>query len=63
MYKRNRAQSLVTDMDSIADADARAGCERRALKCGRRLMLEAGTLSIEDVVAVAQEIRAQTAGA
>ncbi|KAG2453953.1 hypothetical protein HYH02_002156 [Chlamydomonas schloesseri] len=30
----------VADMDSIEDADARAACERRALRFGRRLLVE-----------------------
>jgi len=45
-------------MSPSPDADTRAECERRVLKCGRRLMLEAGGLSIEAVVAMAEEIRA-----
>ena len=57
MTRRIVGIAHVADMDSIADADVRAACERRALKCGRRLMLEAGALSVEDVVAMADELR------
>ena len=58
MTRRIVGIAHVADMDSIQDADKRAACERRALKCGRRLMLEAGSLSIEDVVAAAEALRA-----
>jgi hypothetical protein len=40
------------------NADTRAACERRVLACGRRLALEAGALSAEDVVALAKQLRA-----
>ena len=48
----------VADLDTIPNAEQRAKCERRVLKCGRRLMLEAGGLNIEAVVAMAEELRA-----
>lgn len=57
MTRRIVGIAHVADMDSIADPDVRAVCERRALRCGRRLMLEAGALSVEDVVAMAEQLR------
>ena len=48
----------MADLESIKDQDARAKCERRALACGRRFMLEAKGLSIEAAVAMAEELRA-----
>ena len=52
--------SLITDVvvESIADPDVRSKCELAALACGRRLILEADELSIDDVVAAAQSLRA-----
>lgn len=58
MTRRIVGIAHVADLDSIADEEKRAACELRALKCGRRLMLEAAKLSIEDVLAIAGELRA-----
>jgi hypothetical protein len=37
----------------------RAKCELAALACGRRLILEADELSIDDVAAAAESLRAK----
>jgi 5-methylthioribose kinase len=58
MTRRVVGIAHVADLESIKDQDARAHCERRALACGRRFMLEAGSLSIEDAVAMAEGLRA-----
>ena len=58
MTRRVVGIAHVADLESIKDQDARARCERRALACGRRFMLEAKELSIEDAVAMAEELRA-----
>jgi 5-methylthioribose kinase len=49
----------VADLESIADPDVRAKCELAALACGRRLILEADELSIDDVAAAAESLRAK----
>jgi len=48
----------VADLESITDQDVKAQCERAALKCGRRLIMEAFKLSIQDVKNVAESLRA-----
>ncbi|GLC47857.1 hypothetical protein PLESTB_000033000 [Pleodorina starrii] len=51
----------VADMDSISDADVRATCERRALRFGRRLLVEGsrgGLASIETLAEAAAAARA-----
>jgi len=58
MTRRIVGIAHVADLESIKDQDARAKCERRALACGRRFMLEAKGLSIEAAVAMAEELRA-----
>jgi 5-methylthioribose kinase len=58
MTRRIVGIAHVADLDTIPNAEQRAKCERRVLKCGRRLMLEAGGLNIEAVVAMAEELRA-----
>ena len=59
MTRRIVGIAHVADLESIEDADRRAACESAALACGRRLMLEAGGLSMEDVAAMAEELRAK----
>ena len=59
MTRRIVGIAHVADLESIEDADRRAACEPAALACGRRLMLEAGGLSMEDVAAMAEELRAK----
>ena len=42
MTRRIVGIAHVADLDSIGDADARARCETNALRCARRMILEAG---------------------
>ena len=58
MTRRVVGIAHVADLESIADPDVRSKCELAALACGRRLILEADELSIDDVVAAAQSLRA-----
>ena len=57
MTRRIVGIAHVADLDSIGDADARARCETNALRCARRMILEAGSLSVDDVCAMAKELR------
>jgi 5-methylthioribose kinase len=59
MTRRVVGIAHVADLESIEDPDIRAKCELAALACGRRLILEAGTLSIEDVKDIAESLRAK----
>ena len=58
MTRRIVGIAHVADMESIEDPDVRAKCELAALACARRLILEADELSIDDVAAVAESLRA-----
>jgi 5-methylthioribose kinase len=51
--------SHVADMDGIQDPDLRAGCERRALGMGRRLLVQGarGTGDVAALVAAAAAAR------
>ena len=56
MIRRVVGIAHVEDLDSIPDPDVRAGCERRALHFGRRLLVEgAKAASIEAVVTKVDE--------
>mgnify|MGYP001807714491 CR=1 FL=1 len=59
MIRRLVGIAHVADMDSIADADTRAACERRALHFGRRMLVEAaaGFTSIEALAEAAVAAR------
>ncbi len=58
MMRRIVGVAHVADFTSIADADLRAKCERRALHFGRRLLVDAVRfLSIQDVIAGAEAAR------
>jgi 5-methylthioribose kinase len=59
MTRRVVGIAHVADLESIADPDVRAKCELAALACGRRLILEADELSIDDVAAAAESLRAK----
>ena len=59
MTRRVVGIAHVADLESIADPDVRAKCELAALACGRRLILEAYELSIDDVAAAAESLRAK----
>ena len=51
MVRRIVGVAHVQDMDCIEDEEARAACERKALKFGRRLLVGRGGFeSIEEVV-------------
>jgi len=58
MTRRIVGIAHVADLESIGDPDVRAKCELAALACARRLILEADELSIDDVAAVAESLRA-----
>jgi hypothetical protein len=59
MTRRVVGIAHVADLEAITDPDVKAVCERAALRCARRLVLEADKLtSIEDVTAVAESSRA-----
>jgi 5-methylthioribose kinase len=58
MTRRIVGIAHVADLESIEDPDVRAKCELAALACARRLILEADELSIDDVAAVAESLRA-----
>jgi 5-methylthioribose kinase len=58
MTRRVVGIAHVADLESITDQDVKAQCERAALKCGRRLIMEAFKLSIQDVKNVAESLRA-----
>lgn len=49
----------MEDVDSIQDAGARAACERRALRFGRRLLVEGGGAAAgpRQLVALAAKFR------
>ncbi len=58
MLRRIVGVAHVADFTSIADMDARAACERRALRFGRRLLVEAASFaSIDAVTAAAEQAR------
>ena len=57
MTRRVVGIAHVADLESITDQDVKAQCERAALKCGRRLIMEADKLSIQDVKNVAESLR------
>ncbi len=55
MIRRIVGIAHVEDFESIADADARARCERAALRLGRRMLVDAATFgSMADVTAAAE---------
>ena len=56
MIRRIIGIAHVADLDKIPDDDVRAQCERAALKCGRALMLEASTLTLESVTNIVQSM-------
>ena len=58
MTRRIVGIAHVADLESIADPDVRSKCELAALACGRRLILEAEELSIDDVADAAESLRA-----
>ena len=58
MTRRVVGIAHVADLESIADPDVRSKCELAALACGRRLILEAEELSIDDVADAAKSLRA-----
>ena len=58
MTRRVVGIAHVADLESIKDQDVKAQCECAALKCGRRLIMEADKLSIQDVKNVAESLRA-----
>ena len=57
MTRRVVGIAHVADLESITDQDVKAQCERAALKCGRRLIMEADKLFIQDVKNVAESLR------
>jgi 5-methylthioribose kinase len=56
MIRRIVGIAHVADLDSISDAAARAGCERRALRFGRSLLVTPGQYS--DVVSLVKAAEA-----
>jgi len=64
MIRRVVGIAHVEDFESIADLDARARCELKALLLGRRMLVEAASFSsIDLVVAAAVATRAAVPGA
>jgi 5-methylthioribose kinase len=60
MLRRIVGIAHVEDLESIADADARAKCERRALNMAKTLIKKASTFaSIEDIVELARKHNAE----
>ncbi|KXZ55583.1 hypothetical protein GPECTOR_2g1133 [Gonium pectorale] len=51
----------VADMDSIADPDTRAACERRALRFGRRMLVEGSRSGLGSVAALTEAAEAARA--
>ena len=60
MIRRIVGIAHVEDLESIEDADARAGCERRALRFGRELLVNTG--SFKDARAVIEAAQKAFAG-
>jgi 5-methylthioribose kinase len=61
MIRRVVGIAHVADLDSIADADARSVCEKRALLFGRQLVIasqESGSTSISDIRDLAAKAKA-----
>ena len=50
MIRRIVGIAHVADLEKIEDGDARSECERKALRCGRTLILDAATLTPETIV-------------
>lgn len=50
MIRRIIGIAHVADLEKIEDADARSECERKALRCGRALILDAASLTPENIV-------------
>ena len=55
MIRRIVGIAHVEDLDSIQDADVRANCERKALRFGRELLVNAGSFKDMNAVVAAAE--------
>lgn len=55
MIRRLIGVAHVADMEEIGDVEKRAVCERRALRMGRRMMVEGGGGVFRDVVKMVEE--------
>jgi 5-methylthioribose kinase len=59
MIRRTLGLAHNADLETIADPDRRAGCERKVLRLGRELIIGSGAIgSIAEVTARAREIEA-----